>query len=313
MNRKKWLVLVMGMVLLLSAALAGCASRDANTGGTGGNGNGAPSDGPYPMTIVDDIGREVTLEKQPERIVSLLPSLTEILFALDGGDRVVGVTNWCNYPEETANREKIGDLFSPNTELILSLNPDLILTGRSSMLEETLSFLEDNGIPYIVVDPLNMDEIVTSVNTVAEIIGAPEKAEPVLAAIQSGREAMATRVAAVSQADRPNVFVLLDTEYLYTVGSGEYLSELIELAGGLNGAAALEVGYFMISEEAFFQLNPDIIICTFPLSEQVLAKKNWQELNAVKNGRVYDVNGDLVSRPGPRVILGLEELYGVFY
>jgi iron complex transport system substrate-binding protein len=304
---KKLLSVLIGVLLVAGAALTGCGG--GNEAG-GGGGSQTPPDGAYPMTIVDDLGREVTLEARPERIVSLIPSLTEILFALDAGDRVVGVTNWCNYPAETADREKVGDLFSPNTEVILALQPDLILTGRSEMLDQTLGFLEENGIPYIVVDPQDMDEIEASIAQVAKIIGSPEKAAAILADIQEGREHMAEKVA---DKDRPNVFVLLDTEYLYTVGSGEFLSDMIQLAGGNNEAANLGTGYFQLSEEAFFELDPDIIICTFPMSEQVLAKSNWQELKAVKNGRVYDVNGDLVSRPGPRVILGLEELYGVFY
>lgn len=300
------------LLLVLALTVAGCT-----TGGSGpapGTGEREePGDGVYPLTITDDIGREVTLSARPERIVSLLPSLTEILFALDGGERVVGVTNWCNYPQEALSREKVGDLFSPNTEKILALEPDLILTGRSETLAETLAFLEITGIPYIVVDPQNFAEIAASVIRVAEIIDAPEQGQVIAEELQQGRAAMAGKLKLVSNSGAPSVFVLLDTEALYTVGDGEFLADMIAMAGGQNAAAGQGQGYIQLSEEVFFGLDPDIIICTFPMSKQVLAKPAWQDLQAVKNGRVYDVDGDLVSRPGPRILLGLEELFGVFF
>jgi iron complex transport system substrate-binding protein len=265
----------------------------------------------YPLTVIDDLGRTVVIDKQPQRIVSMLPSLTETLFAVGAGDRVVGVTTWCNYPEEATTRQNSGDLFNPNVEEILALEPDLILTGRSSMLEETLGFLEENGIPYIVVDPKSLDEIETAIVKVAQIAGLPGNGADIVAEIQAGRAAMAAQVAAVDPEDRPDVFILVDIDYLFTVGSGEFLSEMIEAAGGNNVAAGLGAGYFMVSEEDFIELDPDVIISTFP--DQVLQKESWGEMRAIKAGRVHDVDDDLVKRPGPRVVLGLEELYGAFF
>ena len=311
MKRNSVLFATLLLMMIVALVVAGCSSGDTDTPGEDVNNN--PADSAYPLTVTDALGREVTLETKPERVVSLMPSLTEILFALEASDRVVGVTTYCNYPAEALAKDKVGDLFNLNTETILALEPDLVLTGRSDTIAETLSFLEENGIPYIVVDPTSLDEIEASITQVATIIAEEEKGNGLVTQIQADRATMAEKVAAVADADRPNIFVLLDTEYLYTVGEGEFLSEVITAAGGNNIAAGLGKGYPMLSEETFFELDPDIIICTFPMSEQVLAKESWQDLQAVKNGRVYDVDGDLVSRPGPRIVSGLEELYSVFF
>lgn len=275
--------------------------------------NGEAATGDYPLTVTDALGREVTLSARPERIVSLMPSLTEILFALEAGERVVGVTNWCNYPAEAQEREKVGGIFDLNTERILALEPDLILTGKSERLAEILAFLDEVGIPYFVVDPQDLAEIESSIAKVAEIIGTSAKGEAIVAELQAGRAALAERVNAIAEADRPSVFVMIDTDSLFTVGDGVFLADLIAGAGGNNIAAGLGSGWFILSEEKLFELDPEIIIATFPMREQLLTREGWQGLQAVKNGRIYDVDGDLVSRPGPRVIRGMEVLYAVFF
>ncbi|NLM52589.1 MAG: cobalamin-binding protein [Firmicutes bacterium] len=317
---RKWLVVLLVLVLALSAV--GCGRQEApdNTGQNEIAGNNEQLNEhheqreqvTYPLTVTDDLGREVTLTAKPARIVSLLPSLTEILFALEAGDRVVGVTNYCNYPEEAAQKDKVGDLFNLSAETILALQPDLVLTGRSQTLEEQLSFLENNGIPYIVVDPQSLAEIETAILQVAEMIDSMERGQKLVEQIQNDRAAFDAKVAQIPQEERARVFVMLDTEALFTIGDGEYLSEMIEAAGGINVAKDSGQGYFQISEETFFTLNPDVIIATFPMREEILAREAWRDIAAVKNGRVYDVDGDLVTRPGPRIVQGLEELYNVF-
>lgn len=311
MKKDRLIVLGTAVLLVVTLLVAGCMP----------GGNVPPNDAQnreaanqlYPLTMTDDIDREVTLAAKPQRIVSLMPSLTEILFALDEGERVVGVTDWCNYPTAAQQREKVGGIFNLNTESILALEPDLIVTGNSDALAETLSFLEGTGIPYLVVDPQSLAEIEESITKIAKAIGSSAKGEAVVAEVQSGRAAMAEKVAAVAEADRPSVFVMIDTESLFTVGDGEFLSEVIAGAGGRNIAAGLGSGYFEMSEEKLFELDPEVIVTTFPMREKLLARETWQNLQAVKSGRVYDLNGDLVSRPGPRVVLGMEELYGAFY
>lgn len=319
---RKWLVLMLVLVIVLTATSCSRQAAPENTGN-----NEIPQNqeekqeeqetdqagqATYPLTVTDAMDRQVTVKAKPQRIVSLLPSLTEILFALDAGDRVVGVTNYCNYPEETAEKEKVGDLFNLSAEKILSLQPDLVLTGRSQTLQEQLMFLENNGIPYIVVDPQSLSEIEAAILQVAEIIDSKDAGQKLVEQIRNDRAAFDAKVAQIPQEERARVFVMLDTESLFTIGAGEYLSEMIETAGGFNVAKDAGQGYFQISEETFFTFNPDVIIATFPMREQIMTKEAWKDIAAVKNGRVYDVNGDLVTRPGPRIVQGLEELYRVF-
>lgn len=268
--------------------------------------------GSYPQAVEDDTGRTVALATGPERIVSLMPSLTEILFALGLGDKVVGVTTYCNFPPEAAEREKVGGLYDLNAEKIIALAPDLVLSGRSTTIREVLDVLEQNDLIVALFDPQSLNGIEDAIVRIATLVGVRERGEALAAQIRVGRDAVAARVAAL-EGDKPTVFVLLDTDYIYTVGDGEFLSEMITVAGGTNAASGLGEGWLLLSEETLFELDPDIIILTYPMRDVVMAKAEWNELSAVKSGRVYDVDGDLVSRPGPRVALGLEELYHVFH
>jgi len=319
-KRIVWLM----VCILLMAVFAGC-SRDRSAENNGNNSGINNSSGEnnntdsevnqtvtYPLQITDDMERTVTLEKKPERIVSLLPSLTEIIFTVGAGDRLVGVTTFCNYPEEALEIEKIGNLYDLNIELILSLEPDLVLTGRSETLQQLLSFLDDNKIPYVVVDPQSLDEIGEAIIKVGTLLDCKAEGEALAAKLSAERSELEAKAAAIPEAERPRVFILLDPEALWTVGNGEYLSEMIAAAGGINVAAEHGSGYFQLSEEVLLTVDPDVFICTYPMRDQVMSKAGWQNLSAVKNGRVYDVSSDPVSRPGPRFVQGLEELYGIF-
>ncbi|HHX73426.1 MAG TPA: cobalamin-binding protein, partial [Firmicutes bacterium] len=284
-----------------------------NSGGENNNtGNEVDQAATYPLTLTDDMGRTVTVAKKPERIVSIMPSLTEITFAVGAGDRLVGVTDFCNYPEEVLEIEKIGNLYNLNIELILALEPDLVLAGRSETLQQSLSFLDDNNIPYVVVDPQTLDDIEKSIITVATLLDCKAEGEALAAKLSADRAELEAKAAAIPEAEKPRVFILLDTDALYTVGEGEYMSEMITAAGGINAVAGEGSGYFRLSEEALLAIDPDVFICTWPMRDQVMAKAAWQDLSAVKNGRVYDVATDPVSRPGPRFVQGLAELYDIF-
>lgn len=306
---KKRNIVFLLLLVLLAVAAAGCGGQQAQPK----PGETVEQDEWIPVTITDDTGNAVEISARPERFVSLIPSLTEILYALGLGEKVVGVTNFCNYPEEALAVEKVGDAFNPNAEKIISLDPSVVLSPTSSALEEVYKILNENGITVAVFDPKTLDEIGETITRVSQLAGVEEEGNALMAGIEADRKALNDKVAQKEPNDRPQVFVLLDSDYIFTVGDGEYLSEMIEVAGGVNAASGQGEGYLMLSEEVLFQLDPEVIICTFPMSEQVLAKESWQELSAVKSGRVYDVDGDLVTRPGPRYVQGLEELYRVFY
>jgi iron complex transport system substrate-binding protein len=311
MRKIKWFMLV--LVMLLAILPAGCGT----TGGDNvNNENNVPDNGEvnglYPMTIVDDNGQSVEITSEPQRIVSLMPSLTETLFALGLGERVVGVTDYCNYPNEVSDIEKIGSLWSINAEVILSLEPDLIFTTEGITQQEVLDVLTANNLTVMVVNPQNLDEIEESFRLIAKVAGVPENGEELASQVRADREAFIAKVTVIPAEERPNVFIMVDDQ-LYTVGSGVFMDDLITIAGGVNIAADLSSGWFQMSEEQLLELNPDLIISSYITRDEILGKAAWQELNAVKNERIYKVNDDLTSRPGPRIVQGLEELYNVFF
>ena len=152
-------------------------------------------------------------------------------------------------------------------------------------------------MPYFVVDPQTLDEIEESILTIAKLIDARAEGDALVAQLAADRAALEAKVASIPAEERPKVFVLLDTSALYTVGSGTFLSEMITTAGADNVVADFDNGYFQISEETLFEIDPEIIICTYPMRDEVLAREAWQDLAAVKNERVYDVDSNAVSRP----------------
>jgi|CZCB01.1.fsa_nt_gi iron complex transport system substrate-binding protein len=313
--QKKWLValLVLAMIIM---AFAGCSRQNESPENNENNENGenienVPEEttGSFPLTVTDELGREVTIEKKPERIISLLPSLTETLFALGVGEAVVGVTTDCSFPEEAKEVEKVADWTTIDMEKILALEPDLVLADDSSALLDQLYFLDDAGIPYVLIDPDGMEEVTGCIMEVARVVGALEEGEKITEEIRKGIEEIQKKAAAVPEDEKPQVIILIDTETFFTVGSGEYLSDLVTAAGGINAAAELGSSYFELSEENILDIDPDVIICTWYRRDELLARDSWQNMKAVKNGRIYDVTPDLVSRPGPRIVQGLEEIY----
>lgn len=249
------------------------------------------------------------------RIVSVMPSNTEILFALGLGDAVVGVTDFCNYPPELAEAieagtiKSVGDSFNLNEELLVSLEPDLVLFGFPS---EAIEKLDDLGIKSEVIAPASLAETYASIRQIGELTGSEAAAEKLAAGMEAAIEAIKEKAAALPAENKPRVLMLLDLDSLYVAGAGTLEDELIEAAGGINMVD--EEQYAQLSEEALIEGNPDIIVCTFPLKERILSEKEgWKNLNALLNEAIYDLDGDLLNRPGPRLAQGLELLYEIFY
>lgn len=249
------------------------------------------------------------------RIASVMPSNTELLFALGLGEAVVGVTDFCNYPPEMeeaveAGRiQRIGDSFNLNEELLVSLEPGLVLFGFASDAVERLAELD---IITEVIAPASLAETYASIRRIGELTGSEDAAEKLAADMEAAIEAVKEKAANLPAEEKPRVLMLLDLDYLYAAGPGTLEDELIAAAGGMNVVEA--GGYAQLSEEVIIEGNPQIILCTFPLKERILSEKDaWENIAAVQNESIYDINGDLVNRPGPRLVQGLELLYGYFY
>lgn len=267
-----------------------------------------------PGTITDDLGRTVNIEETPERIVSLAPSITEILFALDLGDKVVGVTAHCDYPAEALDKPKVGGYFMTSLEAIIAQNPDIVFSDGHDPVGAQLEGLE---VTMVVLQPKDIAGIFGDIELVGEITGKEEEAEELINEMKVRIADVTLKTAAISE--RPTVFYEIDAADLnkpWTVGPGSFIDTLITLAGGEN-IVKVSQAYLQISLEEIVASDPEIIILgdyPFVAPEDVISRPGaWQELTAVENEVIYFINPDLTSRPGPRIVVGLEEIAKIIH
>ncbi|NBI30239.1 helical backbone metal receptor [Chengkuizengella marina] len=261
----------------------------------------------YPLTVTDASGNEITFEEKPERIVSLAPSVTEILFALGLDENIVGVTEFDDFPEEATTKPKIGGILDGNTEAILAAEPDLVIGGLS-LNEAIITGLAQLDIQVFTIEPNSIDEVMEGIQLLGLITDANDAAETVVSQMADEKQQVVEAVSGISEADKKKVY--LEFSEGWTVGSGEFMNELIELSGGIN-VAADQVGWLQISEEKIIEDNPDVIIYTtkyMDLKPVITERSGWSEITAIKEDHLIGVNDDLISRPGPRITQGLLEI-----
>lgn len=301
--------------LLLLALLAACAPAAAPvTEAPVVEATQAPAVVDTSISLVDDLGREVTLASPAARVVSLAPSNTELLFAVGAGDQVVGRDPYSNFPEEAAAIADIGDTYaSLNTEFILSLEPDLVLAAGITPPEQ-VDQLEQVGITvYWLGNPTDLEGLYRNLETVGILTGHEQDALAAIDDLSARADAVLEKVANVSE--RPTVFYEVDGQTdpnaPFTAGAGSFIDLIINLAGGTNVAGDVE-GYFPYSIEDLLVADPDVILlgdyAWGATVESVAARSGWGSLSAVTNERVYPFNDDHMSRPGPRLINALEDL-----
>lgn len=265
------------------------------------------------LTFSDGLGREVSLNGPAQRVVSLAPSNTEVLFAIGAGEQVVGRDQLSDFPPEAASVTDIGTTFDTlNTELIVSLQPDLVLAAEINTPEQVKQ-LEDLGLTvYYLQNPLTLEGMYENLETVAQLTGHPEQAAVLIDSLKARVAAVDEKIAPLSS--RFSVFYELDATdpaKPYTAGKGTFITQLIDRAGGYNIASDLD-GYPQLSLEQVVAADPAFIIlgdARYGVSPESIAQRpGWENLSAVKNGNVLPFNDDLVSRPGPRLVDALEEL-----
>jgi len=261
------------------------------------------------QTVVDDLGREVTLSNTPRRIVSLAPSITETLFAIGLGDRVVGVTQYCDYPPEAQAKPKIG-YTHPSLEAIVALQPDLIVAPREILRADMLGKFEQLQIPSYVFDVHTVDSILSHLQTLGLILGASAAADDVAREMRRRIEEIKART---SFLPRLRVLYVLNSEPLITVGPGSFIHEAIEMAGGTNVAARARTAYPRLSMEAVLKEDPELILFPTGRAEGIARgeEEHWQRwttLSAIQHGRLHRVPNELLNRPGPRIVQGLDAL-----
>ena len=258
----------------------------------------------YPIEVTDQLGRVVKLEKAPQRIVSLAPSNTEILFALGLADKVVAVTDYCNYPAEAQAKPKIGGFTTTNIEKVVALSPDLILAAQIQE-KKIIPVLEGKGLTILALDPKTLDEVLESITLVGEVTGKGDEASQLVTEMRNRIEAVTDKTDNLPEAQRPRAFYITWHDPLMTPGSGTRHNELIRMAGGTNTARDL-TGYAAISLEAVIKANPQVIIAGVGMGsgedlpfQYVRTEPRLRNVDARINNRVYSIDVDLAGRLDP--------------
>lgn len=254
--------------------------------------------------ITDDLGRRVNIPKKVERAVSLAPNLTEIVFAVGAGDKLTGVTTFCNYPEEAKKIQKIGDTMNPNIENIIALKPQIVLISTAAQIETFTKVLDEQGIVYFVTNPQNLDGIYKSIDTIGEIFGRRDKADEVVTGLKKRVADVESRIGAAKPL---KTFLQISKEPLYTIGKESFITDLIKGAGGISATEKIETAYPKLSKETALALNPDAIILS-ESDDNPIPNEVFKNSPAVKNGKVFKINADIISRPAPRIVDALEQI-----
>jgi iron complex transport system substrate-binding protein len=261
------------------------------------------------ISVVDDLGRTVALRAPAQRIISLAPSVTECLFALGAGDQVVGVTDYCTYPPATATKRRVGGMINPSIETIVGMMPDLIVVSMEGNMREDFKRLTSLAIPVFVTNPRTLADIRRSLEQLGRLTGQDANAALLNDTLLARENAVRARAGSV----HPRVLFFVSLQPLMAVGRNTFLNELLRIAGAENLAARTSGTYPAYSREAVLQDNPDIIFLTadiMPDSTELLRLfPEWRTLAAVRAGGVTAVDPDLVTRPGPRAVNGLELLF----
>ncbi len=264
----------------------------------------------WAASFVDETGRKVEVKTPPRRIISVAPSITEILFALGLGDKIVGVTNYCNYPLEAAKKAKIGGYVTPSLEKIVALDPDLIIGSPDGNLKTFADQLEKLGIPVFFSYPKSISEVITSIENIGEITFSRRPASILAASL---REKIQMIEKKIQGRTHPRVLHVVAQNPLISSGKGTFADDLIRLAGGVNIAENTPGSYPRLSLEEVLARNPEVIILSSMNSNDLMEDqkqwwKQWKTISAVQLSRILVINSDLILRPSPRIVDGLEEL-----
>ncbi len=272
-----------------------------------------------PPELVDALGDTLRLADAPLRVISLAPSNTEIVYAVGAGDRLVGVTEYCNYPPEAEKVQTIGGFSNPNLELIVSLQPDLVLGARFNPLE-VLAALRRLDVPVFVLAPRTLEETFTAIRQVGSLTGRTDPASRLEALMKARIESLTSIVETIPAGSRPRVLWGKLGTPMYTAGPGSFIDDLIRLAGGQNVAADAQTAWFQVGLETIVSRDPQIILVSSVHPETIARDVDrlrktpgWEDVDAIVNGQVHHVDMDILGRPGPRLIDGLEILAGIFH
>jgi len=262
------------------------------------------------FVFTDDIGRKVYLDKPPKRIISLAPSITEILFYLDLGDRVVGVTNFCNYPPEATKKEKVGLILNPDIEKIISLKPHIVFATTEGNRPQVINTLERFKIPVYVLSPHKVEDILMDIIHVGEIANVKNIAYRKVNILKD-RISKIKNLAAKKQ--HVKTLFLLSVNPLISAGKGSFIDDIITLAGGINIVDPTPIPYPRINRELILLKQPDVIIGPPYVINTLISSTEWRYISTLRKLKIYKINQDIITRPGPRIVEALEIIYKLLH
>ncbi len=272
------------------------------------------AEGSFPVEVTDDLERQIMIKQQPERIISLAPSHTETLFALDLEERIVGVTDYANYPQEAQEKASVGSIREPNVERIVELKPDLVLAAAVTP-KTVVEKLTQLDITVVGLAPNTVTEIIEDISLIGKLTGQVEEGRKLTVNLQKRKKEVGETVEEnVTSEEQPEVFYEVWKQPLRTAGSGTFIDNLIQLAGGVNIAHDAQQQWPQYSFEQLLADNPDVYLST-PHSwksevtvETIKQRENFQQLKAIEEERIYILSQDIVNRAGPRIIDALEKI-----
>jgi len=261
-------------------------------------------------TVKDQLGRELEVPDDPQRIVSLAPSITEIIFQLNQAYRLKGVTQYSNYPAQASELPKVGSYIRLDLERILALRPDLCMAIKDGNPKEVVDRLHSMKIPVYVVDPRNLETVIQTIVEIGSLLNANENANILANEMRNRLQRIKASVASAEQ--RPRVFIQIGISPIISAGSKTFIHDLILMAGGINVAAGY-TAYPHFSREQVLALSPDVMIITSMARQAVFQRvktqwSRWYDMPAARNQRIFIVDSDVFDRPSPRLLDGLEIL-----
>jgi len=296
---KRILSIVIAMILCF--VLTACGKAE-------GNGSKNTVEGTtYPLKVTDSYNREVTIDKEPQRIISIAPNITETIFALGKGDKLVGRTDYCDFPVEASKVASVGTLTDPSLEKIVELKPDVVIAS-THFKKEVVTKLEELNIKVLVLyGEESFNGVYDTITKVAQVINAKEAGDKVVGDM---KKTVDNVLAKVKDATKPSVYYVVGYGKSgdFTSGKGTFIANMIEMAGGVN--AANDVEGWKYSIEKLTEKNPDILVCSknFDTKKGIEGTVGYKDLKAVKEGKLLEIDENLLNRQGPRLAEGLETL-----
>ncbi|OPJ63056.1 ABC transporter substrate-binding protein [Clostridium oryzae] len=293
------------LIMTIIMAFGGCAAKTKNKDIK--NEAKTETKTTYPLTVKDSNGDEVTIDKEPKRVVSVAPSITETVFALGKGDELVGRSSYCDYPKKAKKVQDIGSITDPNVEKIIALKPEVVIaaTHFKAAVEKKL---KDLGIKVVVIyDANDFNGVYNGIDTIGKILNAKKKAAELVAGMKTKVNSIVDKI---KDAKKPTVYYVISFGKSgdYTATGETFIAQMINMAGGEN--IAKDAKGWAYSKEKLIQKNPDIVIVSkmYNTKAQFIKADGYKKLKAVAKGKVLEIDNNLLDRQGPRIADGLEEM-----